>query len=172
MAGRACLASQAYGLALLCFLLNRIVDGLDGAVARIVGPTDRGAFLDIALDFIVYASVPLGFAVADPAANALPAVVLLFGFMGTASSFLAFAAVAGRRRLKSDAFPDKGIHYLGGLTEGTETIAFFALMCLRPGWFPALAWVFATLCVVTTCTRGMGAWTVFSASPEGDQPRG
>ena len=68
--------------------------------------------------FVFYASVPLAFALSDPDRNALPAAALLFGFMGTASSFLAFAAVAAPRGLVSQAFPDKGLFYLGGLTEG------------------------------------------------------
>jgi phosphatidylglycerophosphate synthase len=143
--------SPLAGLAALA--ANRVLDGLDGAVARLSGPTDRGAFLDITLDFIVYASVPFGFACADPASNALPAAALLFAFMGTASSFLAFAVLAERRRLGSTAYPHKGLYYLGGLAEGGETIACFVVMCLAPGWFAVLAWGFAALCAVTTATR-------------------
>ncbi len=52
---------------------SRLADGLDGELARVTAPTDRGAFLDITLDFLFYASVPLAFAWADPAANALAA---------------------------------------------------------------------------------------------------
>ena len=55
-------------------------------MARLTAPTDRGAFLDITLDFLFYASIPLAFAVADPAANALPAAVLLAAFIGTGSA--------------------------------------------------------------------------------------
>jgi phosphatidylglycerophosphate synthase len=139
------------GLAAL--LANRVLDGLDGAVARLAGPTERGAFLDIALDFFVYAAIPFGFALADPGRNALAAAALLCAFMGTASSFLAFAVIAARRGLLSSAHPQKGIYYLGGLTEGAETITCLAVMCLAPAWFPALAWGFAALCLVTTVTR-------------------
>jgi hypothetical protein len=109
--------------------------------------------LDIAFDFLFYASVPLGFALANPAANALPAAVLLFAFMGTGSSFLAFAVLAARRGLASAAFPQKGFYYLGGLTESTETMATFALMCALPGWFGPLAYGFAALCGLTTAMR-------------------
>ena len=139
------------GLAAL--LGNRVLDGLDGAVARLRGPTERGAFLDIALDFFVYAAIPFAFALADPGRNALAAAALLFAFMGTASSFLAFAVIAARRGLASGDYPQKGIYYLGGLTEGTETIACLSAMCLWPGWFAPLAWGFAGLCLVTTLTR-------------------
>ena len=156
------IALRAFVVGLVCLALNRIIDGLDGAVARQTGPTALGAFLDIALDFVFYASVPLGFALSDPERNALPAAALLFGFMGTASSFLAFAAVAARRGLVSEALPDKGLFYLGGLTEGAETIAFLAAMCLKPDWFPALAYTFAALCAITTCTRWASGWRTFS----------
>lgn len=162
LGGVALIALQAYLPALVLLLSNRLLDGLDGAVARATGPTDRGAFLDIALDFVFYGSVPFGFVLADPARNAPAACGLLAGFMGTASSFLAFAVVAERRGISSAAFPHKGLHYLGGLTEGGETIAFFALMCLLPDWFPALAWSFAALCLVTTVTRWVWGWAAFS----------
>lgn len=164
LAGAGCLASRAYLPALLLLFINRLFDGLDGAVARLAGPTDRGAFLDVAFDFFVYASVPLGFAFADPPANALAACALLLGFMGTATSFLAFAIVAERRGLTSHAFPNKGIYYLGGITEGTETIAFFVAMCLQPAWFPPLAWAFVILCLVTAVTRWHWGWRAFAIS--------
>ena len=147
------------GLALL--LLSRLMDGLDGAVARATTPTDRGGFLDITLDFLFYAAIPLAFAVADPAANALPAAVLLAAFIGTGSSFLAFAAVAEKRQLQSLAFPDKSFCFLGGLTEATETIAAFVAMCLWPQWFPHIAYGFAVLCGITVVLRVGWGWQQF-----------
>lgn len=73
----AAIAFGMWALALALILANRVMDGLDGTVARLNGPTDRGAFLDIALDFVFYALVPLGFALHDPAANGQPAAILL-----------------------------------------------------------------------------------------------
>ncbi len=147
--------------ALVAILLNRLADGLDGAVARIAGPTGRGAFLDIALDFVFYATVPVGFALADPAANALAAAVLICAFVGTMATFLAFAVVAGQRGMVAHAYPTKGIYYLGGLTEGAETIAVFAAMCLFPEAFPVLAWAFAAACGVTAAMRLHLGWAAF-----------
>lgn len=166
------LAAQAYGFALLAILSNRLLDGLDGVVARLGTPTRRGAFLDIALDFFFYATIPLGFALADPEANALPAAVLLTGFVGTGSSFLAFATVAAGEGRTAAAYPGKGIFYLGGLTEGAETLAFFVAICLWPGGFPVLALVFAAACFLTTLARWHQGWTVFAgpAGPTPDEP--
>jgi len=147
------------GLALL--LISRLLDGLDGAVARATTPTDRGGFLDITLDFLFYAAIPLAFAVADPAANALGAAVLLAAFIGTGSSFLAFAAVAEKRQLTSVAFPDKSFYFLGGLTEATETLLAFAAMCLWPQHFASIAYGFAVLCGITTAMRIGWGWQRF-----------
>jgi phosphatidylglycerophosphate synthase len=152
----------AYGIALVLIALNRLADGLDGALARRLGPTDRGAFLDIALDFFFYALIPLGFAFADPERDALAAATLLLAFVGTGSSFLAFAAVAAARGLKAPDYPHKGLYYLGGLTEGAETVALFFAMCLWPAAFPALAYAFAALCFVTTLTRWRWGCTAFA----------
>lgn len=149
------------GLALVLILLNRMADGLDGAVARVNGPTDRGAFLDIALDFKFYALVPLGFALLDPTRNALAAAALIAAFIGTGSSFLAFASVAAKRGLTSEQYPRKGIYYLGGLTEGTETITVFVAMCLWPQAFWWLAWAYAAACLLTTVLRWRMGWEVF-----------
>jgi len=156
------LALGSFGAALALIGLNRLADGLDGAMARRAGPTDRGAFLDITLDFVFYALVPLGFALADPARNALPAAALTAAFVGTGSSFLAFAALAARRGITAQAYPAKGIAYLGGLTEGAETIAVFAAMCLWPAAFPVLAWIFAAACALTTFSRWLQGWRTFS----------
>mgnify|MGYP006195356587 CR=1 FL=1 len=153
MAAAGAIAAQHYLAGLALLLLSRLMDGLDGAVARATRPTDRGGFLDITLDFLFYASIPLAFALADPGQNALPAAVLLASFIGTGSSFLAFAIVAAQRGLQSHDFPDKGFYFLGGLTEATETLAAFIAMCLWPAWFPQIACGFAALCAITTALR-------------------
>ena len=155
------LAFGLWGVALALILLNRLADGLDGTVARLTQPTKRGAFLDVALDFVFYALVPLGFALADPCQNALPAAVLLAAFVGTGSSFLAFAVVAEKEGKSAPKYPTKGIYYLGGLTEGFETILLFVVMCLAPAWFPVLAYVFAAACAVTTVLRWRQGWIAF-----------
>lgn len=90
------LSQEYYGLALIFVVLNRLMDGLDGAVARVQEPTDLGGYLDITLDFIFYSAVIFGFALANPTENALAASFVIFSFMGTGSSFLAFAIMAGK----------------------------------------------------------------------------
>jgi phosphatidylglycerophosphate synthase len=151
------IASGHSHFALLPLLLGRLLDGLDGAVARLTAPTDRGAYLDITLDFLFYASVPLAFATINPVA----AAVLLSAFIGTGTSFLAYAIIAEKRGEKSDIYPSKSFYYLGGLTEGGETIACFVLMCLWPQHFAFFAYVYAAMCCVTTATRLVAGWNAF-----------
>lgn len=158
LAAAACIATGSPLAGLACLLASRLLDGLDGAVARLTTPTDRGAFLDITLDFLFYASIPLAFALADPSANALPAALLLAAFMGTASTFLAFAVMAERRGLRGTAAQGKGLYFLGGLTEASETLLCFVLMCLWPQHFAVFATVFAALCGLTIATRLWAGW--------------
>lgn len=160
----AALAFQSYAVALSLIAINRVFDGLDGAVARRRGPTDLGGYLDIVLDFVFYAGVPFAFAVGRPA-DALPACFLVFSFVGTGISFLAFSAIAAKRGLTTEARGKKAIYYLGGLTEGAETIALFALICLFPQHFAAMAWAFGGLCWVTTATRVVMAYEAFREKP-------
>ena len=155
------IASGAYSAGAIAILVSRLCDGLDGAVARQTAVTDAGGFLDITLDFVFYASIPLAFAVANSGANALPAALLLAAFMGTGTSFLAFAVIAAKRGLTSLDYPDKSFYFLGGLTEATETLAFFIAMCLWPQHFALLATTFAGLCGITIVTRIVWGWRTF-----------
>jgi phosphatidylglycerophosphate synthase len=140
----------AAGLALI--LLNRILDGVDGAVARIDGPTEFGGYLDTLADFLFYVSVPVAFGLATPG-NLLPALLLVASFTLTAVSFLGFAAIAARSGQTDGSHGPKAFVYSTGLMEGGETIAFFILFCLFPTYFPELALLFASLCIVTVIQR-------------------
>jgi phosphatidylglycerophosphate synthase len=163
--GLACAAAIVAGhdtAALLLLVLNRIADGLDGALARIRGPTDPGGYLDIVLDFVFYGAVPLAFVLRDPALNAVPGAVLLFAFYVNGASFLAFAALAAKRGLETSSHGPKAIYFSAGLIEGTETILCFVLMVLFPAWFAPLAFIFAGLTLLTALGRIILAWTTFA----------
>lgn len=155
------IAFRQYELAVVAILLNRLADGLDGAVARRSGTaSDLGGFLDIVCDFLFYAAVPFGFALADPD-NGKAAAFVIFSFVGTGSSFLAYAVIAAKRGLSTSLRGRKSLYYLGGLTEGSETIAFLIAICLFPSAFQSLAWLFGALCWITTASRLLAGWQAF-----------
>mgnify|MGYP000341988161 FL=1 len=147
------LSFQQYDLALLFVVLNRICDGLDGALARIQGITDAGGFLDISLDFLFYSLIPFGFVIANPDVNAVAGAFLIFSFIGTGSSFLAFAVMAGKQGIENPVYKHKSLYYMSGLTEGTETIACFIAFFIWPQHFAVIAYAFGAACWLTTFMR-------------------
>ncbi len=168
----AMIAAGAPRLAVVLLLLSRLADGLDGAVARATRRTDFGGYLDIAADFLFYGAIPMAFVWLDPAANGAAGAWLLTSFYFNGTSFLGFAILAEKHRMRTDARGVKSLYFTGGLLEGTETIAFFVVICLVPGWFAPLAWIFGALCFVTGGSRLLLARKVFAAAPPRDpEPR-
>ena len=162
MAAAALIAAQLYWAGLAVLLISRLFDGLDGAIARLTRLTDVGGYLDITLDFIVYATIVFAFALADPARNALAAAFLTTSFMGPAATFLAYAIFAAKHGITTEIRGAKSLYYLGGLTEGFETIFTLCLMCAFPAWFPAIAVVYAIMCWITAGTRIAAAVQTFA----------
>jgi phosphatidylglycerophosphate synthase len=150
-------------LALMPLLASRIADGLDGAVARASRITDFGGYLDIVCDFIFYGAIPLAFVLRDPSANGIAGAFLLTSFYVNGASFLSFAILAAKHGMQTQTRGVKSLYFTAGLLEGTETIAFFVLICIWPSAFAPLAWVFGALCFVTAVSRMALAWRVFGA---------
>ena len=161
LAATVSVAFQLFDIAFWLILLNRVADGLDGAVARASMTTDFGGYLDIVCDFVFYSSIPFAFAVALPE-NSLASAFLIFSFIGTASSFLAFAILAEKHNVSTEIRGKKAFYYLGGLTEGGETILLLLAMVIWPSYFTFMAFGFGLLCWVTTITRIYAAYRQFS----------
>lgn len=161
LSAAALIAIEAYTLGLIMLLLSRLADGLDGAVARATQTSDFGGYLDIVCDFLFYGIIPLAFAIALPSENAVAAAFLITSFYFNGATFLGFAILAEKKKMKTDARGTKNLYFTGGLLEGTETIGFFVLLCLFPGYFPWLAYGFGSLCFVTALSRVLLARKVF-----------
>ena len=161
LAGAEAISGGYFGAGLGLILANRLLDGLDGAVARANGPTVLGGYFDIVADFAFYVSVPLGFGLVDPA-NTQAALVLVASFVLTGVSFLAYAVIAAERGARTDAHGRKSFFYSTGLAEGGETIAVFIAFALFPAWFVPLAYAYAALCVLTVFQRSALAIVQFS----------
>jgi phosphatidylglycerophosphate synthase len=156
-----CVAAGLFYPALWFVTANRVIDGLDGAVARASRSSDFGGYLDIVSDFIFYSAIPLAFAMARPE-TALAAAFLIFSFIGTATSFLGFAILAEKHHVTTQIRGKKAFYYLGGLTEGTETILLFLAILVWPDHFSVMAIIFGILCWVTTGTRIYAAYRQFN----------
>ena len=161
LAAAVSVAFQLFDIAFWLILLNRVADGLDGAVARASMTTDFGGYLDIVCDFVFYSAIPFAFAVALPE-NSFASAFLIFSFIGTASSFLAFAILAEKHNISTEIRGKKAFYYLGGLTEGGETILLLLAMVIWPSYFIFMAFGFGLLCWVTTITRIYAAYRQFS----------
>jgi phosphatidylglycerophosphate synthase len=134
-------------------------------VARATQKTDFGGYLDITADFAFYGAVPLAFVLRDPAANAAAGAFLLAAFYVNGASFLGFAILAEKRGMTTRMQGEKSLYFSAGLLEGTETILFFALLCLLPQHFAPLAWMFGAGCLVTATARLLLARRVFGTFP-------
>lgn len=149
--------------ALGLWLASRVVDGLDGAIARIEGATARGGFLDLMADFTVYAAFVAGVAVQVPAAR-LAAVVLLCTYYVSGAAFLAWSAAAAEQQATRSSLErinrgglalddNRSLRFVGGLAEGAETVAVYCLICLLPHRAATILWAFAAVVAVTALQR-------------------
>ena len=145
--------NQQFTLALILILLNRLCDGLDGAVALQTHTSDAGGFLDISLDFIFYSAIVFAFIVSHPEQNAIAGSLLMLSFTATGSCFLAFAIMASKHNIDNPHYPNKSMHYMGGLAEGFETIVVLCLFCLFPEHFVPIALVYTAACCITVGVR-------------------
>jgi len=154
------IAKTYYLTAALFFALNRICDGLDGAIARQTYLSDFGGFLDIVCDMIIYAGIVFAFGLSD-STRWFFAAFLIFSFVGPMIAFLAYAVVAEKRKHTTQKRGKKSFYYLGGLCEGTETAVTLLSMCLFPGYFNIICIVYGVLCWFTTLERIYKAWHEF-----------
>jgi phosphatidylglycerophosphate synthase len=149
---------HSYFLAILFLFLNRLCDGLDGVMARQTSPSPLGAYLDIILDFIIYAAFVLVFSLQNEI-NLLAGVFLLFSYICTGTTFLTQAIIQPQldysQRDQDDVKDEipKSFIYASGLIEGSETIFFMFICLILPKTFPILGFLFGMLCLITAIAR-------------------
>lgn len=149
-------ADGRYTLGLVLWLVNRLLDGLDGTVARLRDvQSEIGAYFDITADFVVYAAVPIGLAASIGTRDAwIAAAVLLATFYVNTISWSYLAAILERRAAGSDRpHTYTAVTMPGGLVEGAETIVLFSAMFLFSGAIIGLFWAMAIAVAVTVVQR-------------------
>ncbi len=159
------LAMNMFGYALLCILINRACDALDGAIAKYAGKTDFGVFLDAALDYMFYAGVIFGFALANPPQNAVAAVFLMFGFIAAAASLLSYAIIAYKNNAPQQPEIGTSPFYLGGIAQGSETFAALIILCIVPNLFMPIAIILGCLSLVKAFSVIVTAYYNFVIAP-------
>ena len=135
-------AAGAMGIACALWLLNRILDGVDGEVARIRGESsDLGGYVDMIGDAVVYAALPVAIALhrGDPAFT-MSALVMVAAFYGNLASWMYLSALLEKRR-QTDNDRTTSIEMPSGLMEGTETIVLYTALLLIPSFGVAIALV-------------------------------
>ena len=149
---------HSYFLAISFLFLNRLCDGLDGVMARQTSPSPLGAYLDIILDFIIYAAFVLVFSLQNEI-NLLTGVFLLFSYICTGTTFLTQAIIQPQLDYSQQDHDDvkdeipKSFIYASGLIEGSETIFFMFICLILPKAFPILGFLFGMLCLITAIAR-------------------
>ncbi len=152
------------GLGLLLWVVNRVLDGLDGVVARKYGKqSDFGGYLDLAFDYVIYLAIPLAFVAATPSPLLFWAGLLLISsYVLNLMSWSVLSAILEKRHWQN---PERGgaerqttIEMPSGLIEGAETIAFYTLFFLLPGW---VAWLFLLMVLLVFFTAGQRIWWAY-----------
>lgn len=155
--GAAVAASQAaLGIGLVLWLANRVTDGLDGTVARVAErQTDFGGYLDILLDFVVYAAVPVGLALQSPDRVVLLWAVALEGmFFVNACSWMYLSAVLEKRASGARATGElTTVTMPPALVAGFETVVFYTLFFLFPGKLALLFGIMTVLVGINVVQR-------------------
>jgi phosphatidylglycerophosphate synthase len=150
-------ALAAYGLymwALTFWLLNRGLDGMDGLLARLQGKqSDFGGYLDILIDFVAYAALPIGLVVSAPTLERyLALAVMLAVFYVNTASWMYLAAILEKRQARNPQTATT-IVMPAGLIGGFETILTYCFFLLFPAYITALFWGFSGLVLVTIVQR-------------------
>lgn len=145
-----------YRAALGLWLLNRLLDGLDGLVAREYGrQTDFGGYLDIMTDFTVYAALPIGLYLGWPLAENALGLILMFGsFYVNAASWMYLSALLEKRGAGAEAQGEAtSVTMPAGLIGGTETIVIYAAFLIWPERMARLFALMACLVMVGAFQR-------------------
>jgi len=148
MASAAAAYRQSLGIAVALWGINRVLDGLDGSMARTHGSqSDFGGYLDILLDFVVYAAIPVALALGSPSSGLRTATVwLLAAFFVNTASWMYLSAVLERRAVGAAARGElTTITMPPGIIAGTETVLFYSAFLLFPKWQVTLFRLMAVL---------------------------
>ena len=134
------------------WLASRILDGLDGVVAR-QGDTASafGGYLDITLDMAGYSAMAVGFALAHPDLH-LAFLLILVGYVLCGTSVLALSSILEAKRAQLPG-NDRSLQLKPGYAEAGETSIMYGLWVLLPSHVQWLAWAWVAVLAATVIER-------------------
>ncbi len=159
-----CIAAVSLGAgypvsALTLWLAGRVLDGMDGLLARETGAgTAFGGYLDITLDMVAYGAMVIGFAVQRPE-HAIAWMCILFGYVLVTTSTLALSSLLEAQHAR-EGLTNRSIAFTPGFAEAGETSIVYALLVLVPVAIPMIAWAWVALLAATVVQRTRLAWRV------------
>lgn len=160
------LTFEHYFQALICILINRLFDMLDGSIARATKVTKFGVFIDILFDYIFYGVVIFGFAFARQE-NTLAAAFMLLGFLAVSCAVLAYAAI-DYQYPKDKKDKKKTPFYLTGIVQGGDIFVALVAACLFPSLFVVIAAITGIFCFVKAFSLIVAAYYQFVVQENND----
>ena len=137
---------------LAAWLISRVGDGLDGALARETNQsTAFGGYLDITLDMAAYAAMTVAFAVLYPDFGVQWALVLA-GYVLVITTTLALSDAAGALGRQVSA-TERKFQFTPGFAEAGETNIMYTLWVLFPGHVAWLVWIWIAVLAATIVQR-------------------
>ena len=159
-------ALGATKLALLCFLINRLADVLDGAVARLGGIRPFGIFYDLFADYASYGLFLWGFILLNPQTNASAGAFLFLTLLLSGISLLGYA-LASNKPLPFLNFDTKSC--LLGAAHNLDMFLAVLCFCLLPEFFTMTAIFFGGLLTLKSLLVLSNAYYVLEISKKGKE---
>ena len=149
-------AYQQYWLGFFCWCISRALDALDGEVARLTNQqSDLGGYLDILIDHVGYAAVPIGVVLGRPTeAGFILLPLLLASFYINGASWMYLSALLEKRAAGAAARGEQtSVTMPAGLIGGSETIILYSAFLLLSPWYEWLFGLMMILVVITILQR-------------------
>jgi phosphatidylglycerophosphate synthase len=157
-----------FGWALAFWLVSRVLDGLDGLLARVhQKQSDFGGYLDILMDFAIYSALPIGIVLSAPSPDRYLALAfMLAAFYVNGASWMYLAAILEKRGSQFVGDPAAPptmttVVMPSGLVGATETILAYCAFLIWPDQVSLLFSIFGGMVVFTTFQRLVWAWNKF-----------
>lgn len=139
---------------LLLWLASRLLDALDGLVARASSQNSLfGGYLDITLDMLAYGAMVLAFACVH-ADHTFLMLCVMFGYLLVTTTTLALSSML-EREAREHPGNDRSLQFTPGYAEAGETTVVYVAWTLFPEYIGVIGWVWVAICLATVMQRSL-----------------